>query len=507
MIWGGAVGLLVVLLGLLACLGITRARTRPLAQLAVIVRRLTSGDHAARAALRGTADARDMARSINALAEENERQRKRENESMRLRAAAREAGIRIREHLDLTEVIRETVAAIEGFVPNDTAYLHLIKDGRMGLPEAHEHDWIMPAEFAEFPTELIPVMVEVLARRSSQVLQDLNGADAASVPPTHLAMLREAGIVSFLVTPFGIGSELAGVIAAMRSRPGHPWTPAEIDAFQQIGADIGRALHHARQYEAENRLVEELKAVDQRKSTFIATVSHELRTPLTSIAGYVEILREADAPAPTPMQTEMLDIIGRNVARLQNLIEDVLTLSKIESGTFRTAMRPVDLVDVVTAAVTALEANAAGAGLTLTTTLPRRGLVVNGDPGQLDRVLMNLLSNAVKFTPKGGHVEVTVAAEGDMAVMTVRDTGIGIPEADKALVLTHFFRASNAVEQSIPGTGLGLAIVRTIVANHGGELDIDSGEKRGTTITVRIAQLSAGRVPRDQHAGSGTPDQ
>jgi two-component system phosphate regulon sensor histidine kinase PhoR len=164
--------------------------------------------------------------------------------------------------------------------------------------------------------------------------------------------------------------ELGGMIAALRKRPGHPWTPAEIDVFQQIAADIGRALHHARQFEAENRLVDELKALDRRKSTFIATVSHELRTPLTSIAGYTEILADAEAGPLTPKQQEFLDTISRNTARLRNLIEDLLTLSKIESGAFRTAMRPLKLADIITPAVTALKPIAVAAGLTLASTLP-----------------------------------------------------------------------------------------------------------------------------------------
>lgn len=317
-------------------------------------------------------------------------------------------------------------------------------------------------------------------------------------------MLRAAGIVSIVVTPFGIGSELGGMIAALRKRPGYPWTPVEIDAFQQIAADIGRALHHARQFEAENRLVDELKALDRRKSTFIATVSHELRTPLTSIAGYTEILADAEAGPLTPKQQQILDTISRNTARLRNLIENLLTLSKIESGAFRTAMRPLKLADIITPAVTALKPIAVAAGLTLTSTLPSDDVVVNGDPGQLDRLLVNLLSNAVKFTRHGGHVEVTADTSNGTALITITDTGIGIPLAEEPLVLTPFFRGTNAVKRAIPGTGLGLAIAYTIVANHGGEVIIESREGHGTTVTVRIPQLPASRVRGNRKAGSPT---
>jgi signal transduction histidine kinase len=128
------------------------------------------------------------------------------------------------------------------------------------------------------------------------------------------------------------------------------------------------------------------------------------------------------------------------------------------------------------------------------------GLMISGDPGQLDRLVMNLLSNAVKFTPGGGTVSVGTGCDGDLAVLRVSDTGIGIPETERKELFTRFFRASNAVEKSIPGTGLGLAIVRTIVANHRGDLDLVSAEGEGTTVTVRIPLLT------DQGARPPRPD-
>ena len=126
--------------------------------------------------------------------------------------------------------------------------------------------------------------------------------------------------------------------------------------------------------------------------------------------------------------------------------------------------------------------------------------MVSGDSGQLDRLVMNLLSNAVKFTPEGGSVSVGTGCDGGLAVLQVSDTGIGIPERDRKELFTRFFRASNAVEESIPGTGLGLAIVRTIVANHHGDLDMTSLEGNGTTVTVRIPLLA------DQQACQPSPD-
>ena len=238
--------------------------------------------------------------------------------------------------------------------------------------------------------------------------------------------------------------------------------------------------------------------LSQLQSDFVSKVSHELRTPLTSIAGYTEMLRDHDPGPLNREQERMLATVDRNTGRLRHLIEDILTLSNIESRSFRTAMEPVNVADVVSGSVEALRPEAAGKGLTLTVTAPP-SLLVSGDPGQLDRMTINLLSNAVKFTPAGGRVEAGVTREDGLAVITVSDTGIGIPERDQKELFTRFFRASNATERSIPGTGLGLAIVHTIVANHGGDLRLRSREGEGTTVTARIPLLNG----RDAATGPG----
>jgi signal transduction histidine kinase len=280
----------------------------------------------------------------------------------------------------------------------------------------------------------------------------------------------------------------------------HP-EPAQAGAPGRGWADRHR---RGRLSNAANRLAGKPEALDRATSAFLATVSHELRTPLTSIAGNVEMLRDQDAGPLTPAQAKMLATVDRNTARLWRLIEDVLTVSKIESGAFRTAMQPVSVADVVTSVVAALQPEAASRGLALTAGCAGGTMTVRGDRGQLGRLLGNLLSNALKFTPRGGRVEVTAGTDGAMAVLTVRDTGIGIPAADRDRLFGRFFRASNAVDQSIPGAGMGLVIARTIVANHGGELDLQSALRAGTTVTVRIPLLApatrAGRaapqVPR-----------
>ena len=499
---------LAVLVAVAVAVGTVRSIAAPLQGLTTVLRRLTSGDYGARAAVAGPAETQQAAVSLNELADEASRLRGQESERVRLTAVARAAGLRIRENLRAEDVLNEARSVIERELGGDTAYLHLVEDGRVSLPIGHEHDWVLPLSFLD---QLGPGFIEMMRglypRHGALVVQDFEGPDGALIPPEFRQPMVDAGLVSQVLAPFGVGSDMLGFIVLSRRSRGHPWTPAEVDAVESIATDLGRGLQHARMYEAENTLVTELREIDRMKSDFLATVSHELRTPLTSIAGFVELLQDRDAGPLSDTQAEMLDTIQRNTARLRHLIEDVLTLSKIESRAFKTAMQPVNLAEVATAVVAALRPQADARRLTLTLACPR-SLVVGGDPGQLDRMLINLLSNAVKFTPPGGRVAVSVAREKNMAVVTVSDTGVGIPDRDQKELFTRFFRASNATRLSIPGTGLGLTIVHAIVANHGGDLKLRSREHEGTTVVARIPLLAArgmATVPTPPASRDGPP--
>ena len=489
--WSGAALAFAVVLVLTGSMSTVYTITRPMRRVTATVRRLTAGDYAARAPVTGSAEVRQVAESINKQADESDRIRAAEAESNRLRAMAREAGLRIRDHLVARDVLNAGQLAVEQIVDSDAAYLRLMDGDQIGSVVGRAPRWLLPADTirAELPPEGMGALRAHFRAQTSMVINDLGGEEASQVPPRLRQILREAGVVAQLMTPFGVGGELLGIIVLQRMRAGRRWTPAEVDAMESVAADLGRGLNHARLYETENRLVEDLRGLDQAKSSFFATVSHELRAPLTTIEGYVEMFGDGEAGEVTSQQRQMLEAIDRSTVRLRNLVDDVFTLAKLESGTFTTVMRPVDLADVIGAAADAVRPSVIAGGLTLTVTGPERELMVDGDASQLDRVVINLLSNAVKFTPKGGSVEVSAFAERKSAVIRVCDTGIGIPASDQKELFNRFFRASNATGRSIPGTGLGLAIVRMVVVNHGGDIDLQSTEGAGTTVTVWLPLL------------------
>ena len=230
--------------------------------------------------------------------------------------------------------------------------------------------------------------------------------------------------------------------------------------------------------------VDQLTALDRQKTDFMATVSHELRTPLTSINGYLELLQDGDYGDLTAGQREALDIVGRNAHRLRGLIEDLLVLNKIEATGLQSSTEDVDVDALVAGVADLLRPVADAAGVSLVVDPVDPALSIRVDRGQLERSLINLGSNAVKFTPAGGRATIAAKQVEDHVVITVTDTGIGIPEKDLPALFGRFFRASNATAAAIPGTGLGLAIVRAIVEGHGGELQVDSVEDQGTVMTV-----------------------
>lgn len=245
--------------------------------------------------------------------------------------------------------------------------------------------------------------------------------------------------------------------------------------------------------EMERQAVERLRKLDQSKTEFVATVSHELRTPMTSISGYAELLEDGAVGDLNASQQEFVEAIGRNCDRLAGLANDLLTLSSLESGTFRHEQEDVDLAAVVGVAHAALQPVMDGRQLEVTFEMPTIPVIVRGDAVNLERLVFNLVTNAVKFTEDGGWVRCRLRVLGRRARLEVSDNGIGIPKNEQAELFTRFFRSTTAVDHAIQGSGLGLTIVESIAHAHGGDVSLVSAPGHGTTFTVHL--------PLKEHSG------
>jgi signal transduction histidine kinase/HAMP domain-containing protein len=487
-----SMALLTALAALVAAVTAVRTTARitgPLGRLVTVLNRLGSGQQAVRASTDvDLIEICAVARSVNALADETDRARGRESEAARLAEAVRDLGIRVRQHLSVDATIDEAAAGLGTVLAADHVVIRLIGVERGRRDSAW---WSAPGRNGasdEGRTEplagLGPWWLTAEGGERTYVWNDLSGSDNA-LPAEALAALRAAGARAVLTVVFAGRTATSGAVTLIRCARGAGWSAEEVRSAETVIADLSRGLLHARLYEREQDLVAQLQDLDNAKSDFMSTVSHELRTPLTSIAGYLEMLVDGDTGDLSQGQKGMLDVIDRNTTRLRSLIEDLLVLSRIESGTLSTSRQPVEFGWLITSAVAVIVPTAAAAGVSIETDVGA-SLAGHADPEQMDRVLMNLLSNAVKFTPRGGRVRVCAAREGDEVMVRVSDTGIGIPEAEQRHLFNRFFRASNATDEAIPGTGLGLAIVRTIVAQHGGDIALESRQGKGTAVTVRL---------------------
>jgi signal transduction histidine kinase len=233
-----------------------------------------------------------------------------------------------------------------------------------------------------------------------------------------------------------------------------------------------------------NARLDTLSSTEKEQQQFIADVSHELRTPLTILRGSLEVALEEDRPAE-----EYREAIGNaliEVRHLTRLSQNLLFLTRGESGRVTLSFANLDLGRFASETVRDLVPLADERGLELTVSAPQPPVYVFADAGRLQQVLHNLLENALRYTEAGGRIAVRVESAPSEALLSVSDTGGGIPEADLPYVFERFFRSTRSRSANPGGSGLGLSIVRWIVDAHKGRVTVESVVGRGSTFTVRL---------------------
>jgi signal transduction histidine kinase len=242
---------------------------------------------------------------------------------------------------------------------------------------------------------------------------------------------------------------------------------------------------------------------DRAKSQFLAVVSHELRTPLTTIIQYTDLLSAGIGGAVTADQREMLQRIEHGALHLRAMIQHLLDYAQLERGGAAIQMESVNVVQLVRHAVALLEPHASARGVELRLELPPAEMLLDTDPSKLRQIVLNLTENAIKFTEQGS-VAVRVEAEPGACILTVADTGIGIPADARLRVFEPFWQGEDALTRQRGGLGLGLAIVRELVIALGGEVALQSTVGQGSVFTVRLPHAAAGSAPPpDTHASAG----
>jgi signal transduction histidine kinase len=229
-----------------------------------------------------------------------------------------------------------------------------------------------------------------------------------------------------------------------------------------------------------------LRELDAAKDEFISMASHQLRTPLTGVKGYISMVLEGDVGKITDEQRKFLEEAFMSSERMVHLISDFLSISRIQTGKFMIEKRPIDLSKIVEQEIDGLKPSAMSRNLKLVYNHPKNFPIIEVDEDKIRQVIMNFSDNAIYYSHDDSDIHIDLVVEGNDIVFTVKDTGIGVPAAERDHLFSKFFRATNARKQRPDGTGVGLFLAKKVIDAQGGEIIFKSVEGRGSTFGFRL---------------------
>lgn len=297
--------------------------------------------------------------------------------------------------------------------------------------------------------------------------------------PELLRIVRALGLRSAMTLPLIARDRVVGAISFVTAESGRLYGASDLALAQDLARRAAAAIDNAQLYK-------QAEAAIRVRDQFLTFASHELKTPITSVMGFAELLhrRTPHATDLTERDRRALSLIYTESARLGQLINSMLDLSRIEAGQLNIQHNPVDLNALTARVVEAQQITLQRH--TLSYSAPDSPVIISGDELRLEQVLQNLMQNAIKYSPQGGPVLVKLEPAAHGVALSVSDNGIGIPQDTIPRLFSRFFRADNAKAHQISGLGIGLFVVKQIVNLHGGRIEVASREGEGSTFTVHL---------------------
>jgi GAF domain-containing protein len=395
-----------------------------------------------------------------------------------------EIGQAISSSLDLHTVLRTIVARATQLSGTDAGVIYEYDEQReVFLPRATEY---LEAEVVETMLATPVRKGEGATGRLAEVREPVQLPDILAAPAESRVRgsLVHAGYRALLAVPLIREGHLLGALTVIRKATGD-FAPEVIELLRTFATQSALAIQNARLFQELADKSQQLEVASQHKSEFLANMSHELRTPLNAIIGYSEMLQEEAREGQQDALVPDLEKINAAAKHQLGLINDILDLSKVESGKMELELADFHLPTAIDNALTLVRERATRRGITLEATIDSRLSTVRADERKIKQVVLNLLSNAVKFTPEGGRIEVrAVPGEGGVEV-SVSDTGVGIAPEDQDAVFEEFRQVGGSATRQ-EGTGLGLTLCRKFVELHGGRIWVKSQVGVGSTFTFTV---------------------
>lgn len=399
---------------------------------------------------------------------------------------AQELGRQLTMLLDPQELLEATVNSVSEAFNYYHAHIYLLDESGDNLVVAEGLG--KAGEMLKAAGHSIPITAErSLVARAARHLEPVVVNNVFD-NPDHLPNPLLPETQSEVAVPLLVGDDLLGVLDVQHNELDH-FNDDEIRTLQIISTQLAIALSNARLYYEQLETAEKLREVDQLKSEFLANMSHELRTPLNAIIGFSELLIDDLADTVDEMAAEDLQAIHSSGHHLLAIINDILDLSKIEAGRLALNLEDAHIQDIVPPVVemaSVLLKDKPEAELVLD--VPKDLAPILVDTVRMRQVLWNLISNAIKFTEKG-YVRVQSWEDTDWVYLSVKDTGVGIPEEYHEIIFDQFRQVDGSMTRKAGGTGLGLTISRQLMQMHGGDLWVESEPGKGSTFTLKIPVL------------------
>jgi len=422
--------------------------------------------------VKGQVDLLSLARSIRYAVERQLNQTEQNRRIARL-GRLRDVDDELTRRLDTGYVLRMAMDAALRLSAASAGIIGILEEGALVLSEDINY---APRLIAGIALMEQGIVGRALRQRQAQCVTDV-GQD-----PDYIRIIEETQ--AQIAIPLVSQDRLIGFLNLETRTPAR-FNQETFEFLKLLAARIATHMDNARLYGQSQQQLEQLRQLEQIKTDMIRIATHDLRTPISNIMGYGYLLRQALCADPNAELCTYLDSIEHSAERMRTITDDILSLERVESMKSLSVQR-VNLNELSQRAYYESRERAQQKRQHLDLDIPRRPLIVQGDPGLLYEAMSNLVNNAIKYTPERGQVQLRLQTRSGGAVFEVEDTGYGIPEDQQARLFQPFFRARSEETMDIAGTGLGLHLVKSIVERHGGQLVFHSVYGKGSTFGFRL---------------------